>query len=60
MTRKGDHIYLARLTARNGWGRETHKLLRFAFYIRSHLIRMPFPLLVRHLFTKWRKARASG
>ena len=60
MTRKGDQIYLARLTARNGWGRETHKLLRFAFYIRSHLIRMPFPLLVRHLFTKWRKARASG
>ena len=60
MTNNWDRLYLARLTARDGWGRETHKLLRFAFYIRSHLIRMPFPLLVRHLFTKWRKARASG
>ena len=55
-----DRLYIARLTARDGWGRETHKLLRFAFYIRSHLIRMPFALLARHLFTKWRKARASG
>ena len=41
-------------------GRETHKLLRFAFYLRSHLIRMPLPLLLRHLFTKWRKGRAGG
>ena len=55
-----DHLYLARLTARDGWGRETHKLLRFAFYLRSHLIRMPLPMLLRHLFTKWRKARSEG
>ncbi len=55
-----DHLCLARLTARDGWGRETHKLLRFAFYLRSHLIRMPLPMLLRHLFTKWRKARASS
>ncbi len=54
-----DRLYITRLTARDGWGRETHKLLRFAFYIRSHLIRMPFALLVRHLFTKWRKARSG-
>jgi hypothetical protein len=52
-------FYTKRLLARDGWGRETHKLLRFAFYIRSHLIRMPLPMLVRHLFTKWRKARGS-
>jgi Uncharacterised nucleotidyltransferase len=55
-----DRLYLARLTARDGWGRESHKLLRFAFYARSHLIRMPLPMLVRHLFTKWRRARTSG
>jgi hypothetical protein len=55
-----DRLYLARLTARDEWGREAHKLLRFAFYLRSHLIRMPLPLLIRHLFTKWRKARGSG
>jgi Uncharacterised nucleotidyltransferase len=54
-----DKWYRTRLLARDGWGRETHKALRFAFYIRSHLIRMPLPLLVRHLFTKWRKARGS-
>ena len=54
-----DRLYLARVTARDEWGRETRKGLRFAFYIRSHLIRMPLPLLLRHLFTKWRKARSS-
>ncbi len=54
-----DSIYQARILARDGWGRETHSVLRFAFYIRSHLIRMPLPLLLRHLFTKWRKARAG-
>ena len=55
-----DKWYLKRVTARDGWGRETHKAIRFIFYIRSHLIRMPLPMLVRHLFTKWRKARDSG
>jgi Uncharacterised nucleotidyltransferase len=59
-SRRVDRLYIARLTARDGWGRETRKLLRFAFYIRSHLIRMPPAMLVRHLFTKWRKARAGG
>ena len=55
-----DRLYLTRLTARDGWGSETHKLLRFAFYLRSHVIRMPLPMLLRHLFTKWRKARSGG
>ncbi len=55
-----DCLYRARILARDGWGRETHKLLRFAFYVRSHLIRMPLPLLLRHLFVKWRKARAGS
>jgi Uncharacterised nucleotidyltransferase len=55
-----DKWYRARLLARDGWGRETRKGLRFIFYVRSHLIRMPLPLLARHLFTKWRRARASA
>ena len=60
MTKVGDRSYEIRLLARDGWGRETHKLLRFAFYIRSHLIRMPLLMLLRHLFTKWRKARGGA
>lgn len=52
--RRGDVWYLSRLLARNGWGQETRKLLRFAFYVRSHWIRMPPLKLARHLFTKWR------
>jgi hypothetical protein len=52
----GDHLYLRRLLARDGWGRQTRKLTRFAFYIRSHWIRMPPLLLARHLWTKARRA----
>jgi hypothetical protein len=54
--RRNDHVYRARLLARDGWGRPTRPLLRFAFYVRSHLIRMPLPMLLRHLWIKWRKA----
>jgi Uncharacterised nucleotidyltransferase len=57
--RKGDVSYVSRLLARNGWGQETRKILRLAFYIRSHWIRMPPLMLARHLFAKWRKARAE-
>lgn len=53
--RPSDRLFVARLLARDGWGRETRKLLVFAFYLRSHLLRMPLPMLLRHLFTKWRK-----
>jgi hypothetical protein len=53
--RQGDIFYLGRLLARDGWGRETRKLLRFAFYVRSHWIRMPPFKLARHLWVKWRK-----
>ncbi len=58
--RKGDAFYLARLISRNGWGQETHKPLRTAFYVRSHWIRMPPLMLAGHLFTKWRKGRATS
>ncbi|MBB6191849.1 hypothetical protein FHS51_002078 [Sphingobium wenxiniae] len=50
-----DRIVIARLLARDGWGRETRKGLRFAFYLRSHWLRMPPLMLARHLLTKWRK-----
>ena len=52
--RRGDIFYMGRLLARNGWGQETRKILRFAFYIRSHWLRMPPIMLMRHLWTKWR------
>ena len=53
--RRGDVFYMSRLLARNGWGQETRKPLRFAFYVRSHWIRMPPLKLAKHLWTKWRR-----
>jgi Uncharacterised nucleotidyltransferase len=53
--RRSDVFYLGRLLARDSWGRESRKLLRFAFYIRSHWIRMPPLKLARHLWVKWRR-----
>jgi hypothetical protein len=53
--RRSDTLFIARLLARDGWGRETGKLLRFGFFVRSHWLRMPPAMLARHLFTKWRK-----
>lgn len=50
-----DRLVRARLLARDGWGRETRKVLVFAFFVRSHWLRMPPLMLARHLFTKWRK-----
>ena len=47
-----DALFRARLLARNGWGQNTRRPLRFAFYIRSHLLRMPPLLLIRHLWIK--------
>ena len=51
-----DYLYIRRLLARDGWGRETRKLTRSLFYIRSHWLRMPPLMLVGHLWTKWRKS----
>jgi hypothetical protein len=50
-----DRLFLCRLLARDGWGRDGAKLLGLAFYIRSHVLRMPPLMLARHLWTKWRK-----
>lgn len=57
-TRNGaDPLFKARLLARNGWGQATRPRLRFAFYVRSHWLRMPPAMLARHLWTKWRKKK---
>lgn len=50
-----DRLYLHRLTARDGWGRQTARLTRLGFYVRSHWLRMPPLMLARHLWTKYRK-----
>ncbi|MDF7774726.1 nucleotidyltransferase family protein [Sphingomonas sp. AOB5] len=50
-----DPLYARRLLARDGWGRQTRKLTRLGFYVRSHAIRMPPAMLARHLWTKYRK-----
>ena len=51
----GASLFSARLTARDGWGRPTRPLLRFGFYVRSHLLRMPPLMLARHLLVKARR-----
>jgi putative nucleotidyltransferase-like protein len=53
--RLSDRLFEARLLARNGWGRERRKELRFAYYLRGHWLRMPPLMLARHL---WIKARS--
>ncbi|WP_331042134.1 nucleotidyltransferase family protein [Sphingomonas sp.] len=55
-----DRIFCRRLLARDGWGRGTRPLTRFAFYMRSHWLRMPPMLLARHLWIKWRRQSASS
>lgn len=55
-----DRLYVRRLLARDGWGRPTRKLIELAFYLRGHWLRMPPLMLVRHLWTKWRKGYRPG
>lgn len=54
--RWNDALFERRLLARSGWGSETNPALRLGFYIRSHTLRMPLPMLAKHL---WIKARHS-
>lgn len=53
--RVSDHVYLRRLLGTDGWGRNGKKLTGFAFFLRSHWLRMPPLMLARHLWTKWRQ-----
>jgi hypothetical protein len=55
-----DHLYLRRLTARDGWGRATRPVTRLGFYVRSHWLRMPPAMLAKHLWTKWRGGHRGG
>ena len=59
-TRLSDYLYLRRLLARDGYGRETRKITRFLFYVRSHWLRMPPIMLARHLWIKWRKGTETA
>ena len=58
--RMADGPYRRRLLARDGWGRPTRPVTRFAFYLRSHWLRMPPAMLARHLWIKWRRAGGPG
>ena len=49
-----DALIQRRLLARDYWGYATRPLLRRAFWVRGHLLRMPLHLLVPHLWKKWR------
>jgi hypothetical protein len=51
-----DKWYVLRLTARDNWGRGTRKFIRLIYYVRSHWLRMPPLMLLRHLWVKWRKS----
>lgn len=51
----GNSLFRARLLSGDGWGRQSHRVLGQYFYVRSHLLRMPPRMLLRHLFTKWQK-----
>lgn len=53
--RLSDIAFTSRLLARNAWGQENRWILRQAFYIRSHWLRMPPMMLARHLWVKWRR-----
>lgn len=50
-----DRLFERRLLARNGWGQGVRKATRFAFYVRSHWLRMPPLMLARHLLVKARR-----
>ena len=51
-----DRLFIRRLTARDHWGRGARKFTRLIFYIRSHWLRMPPLMLMRHLWVKWRRS----
>jgi Uncharacterised nucleotidyltransferase len=50
-----DKWCIARITARDEWGRGSRKFIRLIFYVRSHWLRMPPLMLAEHLWVKWRK-----
>jgi hypothetical protein len=55
-----DALYLRRLLARDGWGRQRRPLTRLGFYVRSHWLRMPPLMLARHLWVKARRRQAGA
>ena len=56
--RAADPLYRRRLLVRDGWGRQGRAFTRLGFYVRSHWLRMPPLMLVRHLWTKAMRSNA--
>ncbi len=56
--RAADPLYRRRLLVRDGWGRQGRAFTRLGFYVRSHWLRMPPLMLVRHLWTKAMRSKA--
>ena len=52
-----DRLFVRRLLARDGWGRQRRPVTRLGFYVRSHWLRMPPAMLARHLWVKARKPK---
>ncbi|WP_076071173.1 nucleotidyltransferase family protein [Sphingomonas montana] len=52
-----DRLFRRRMLAVDGWGRDVRRGTRFAFYVRSHWLRMPPLMLARHLWVKWRRGK---
>jgi hypothetical protein len=50
--RASDALFVRRLLARDSWGRQTRPVIRAAFYLRGHGMRMPPLMLARHLLRK--------
>jgi hypothetical protein len=51
---RSDRLFIRRLLARDGWGRQRRPATRLAFYLRGHWMRMPPLMLARHLIRKAR------
>jgi hypothetical protein len=49
-----DRLFIRRLLARDGWGRQQRPATSFGFYLRGHSMRMPPVMLARHLLRKAR------
>ena len=55
-----DALFLRRLLARDGWGRQTRPAIRFGAYVRGHWMRMPPLMLARHLIKKARAGKGPA
>ncbi|MHB9878376.1 nucleotidyltransferase domain-containing protein [Pacificimonas sp. ICDLI1SI03] len=55
-----DRLALGKLRGHDRYGAPTTPISNFILFLRGHWLRMPLPMLTRHLFTKWRARRAEA